>query len=53
MPIYIPPISRRRFLQGSLAATAGLMLPRQRGRRAAGRCQSLGPAGRYAHLGAT
>ena len=27
MPIHIPPLSRRRFLQGSLAATAGLMLP--------------------------
>jgi hypothetical protein len=27
MPIYLPPLSRRRFLQGSLAATAGLMLP--------------------------
>jgi hypothetical protein len=27
MPIYLPPVSRRRFLQGSLAAAAGLLLP--------------------------
>ncbi len=29
MPIHIPPVSRRRFLQSSLAAAAGLMLPRE------------------------
>ena len=28
MPIHLPPISRRRFLAGSLAAGAGLLLPR-------------------------
>jgi hypothetical protein len=27
MPIQLPPISRRRFLAGSLAAGAGLVLP--------------------------
>src|SRR5947209_5557475 len=32
MPIYLPPISRRRFLSGSLAAASGLVL----GRRSAG-----------------
>jgi 3',5'-cyclic-AMP phosphodiesterase len=29
MPIYLPPMSRRRFLAGAAAAGAGLVLPRQ------------------------
>ena len=29
MPIQLPPISRRRFLAGSLAAGAGMLLPRR------------------------
>jgi len=29
MPIHLPPISRRRFLSGSLAAGAGLLVPRR------------------------
>lgn len=29
MPIHLPPISRRRFLTGTLAAGAGLLLPRR------------------------
>ena len=28
MPIYIPPITRRQFLRGSLAASASLLFPR-------------------------
>lgn len=31
MPIYIPPITRRQFLKGSLAAGAGLLWPRHLG----------------------